>query len=233
MDYLLIIRYNEGTHSEAYPTKGRLKARRPMSRLLFGALIALSIVLSGKIALNIRHNRAVKQESLQLLAHSVDVSYGQRSLPSKLALSDLEKAYHLGGHSARPYAGFLATCFYLHQDYSRGAHYTQEACLDLPTSPIQKLLKEITEAHGLANHAVVLEKSRELLALTSQEYPTLQLLTLLRIIETKEQMREDAHVEVAQLLAHPLFQEFDHLYSDGEWTLSRRFAANQPKGSYA
>ncbi|BAA98894.1 hypothetical protein [Chlamydia pneumoniae] len=199
----------------------------------FSSAIAICIVLASFLSLKIvsntyKHSQA-KRNSILLLTRAAEVAVSQGFLPSKSALSSLEQAYHLGGESMKPYAGYLASCFYIHNEPLRGAYYAGLAynnsqALQLP-HPIQKLLKEISEAQADQLYDVALSKSYQLLqtANSSPEYPTLSFLTLLRVIELKELLHQDVSQDFAALKSSPLFHQFERMYSDGEWTLSKRF----------
>ncbi|EPP34442.1 hypothetical protein CP10139811_0807 [Chlamydia ibidis] len=151
-------------------------------------------------------------------------------VPPKSALPALERAFRVGGKSLQPYAGFLSSCFYIHNDSLRGAYYAGLAYsnsknFQLP-SPTQVLLKEIADAQSQQNYEVALEKCSQLLQISSSspDYPTLRFLTLLRIIEIKEILNQNTQTDLEELKKLPLFQEFEQFYRDGEWTLSRRFS---------
>ncbi|SPN73805.1 hypothetical protein C10C_0652 [Chlamydia serpentis] len=189
----------------------------------------LASFLSVKIISNIYKHNQDKRNSILLITRAAEAAVSQGFLPSKSALLSLEQAYHLGGESVKPYAGFLASCFYIHNEPLRGAYYAGLAynnsqALQLP-DPIQALLKEISEAQADQLYDVALSKSYMLLqaAQNSPDYATLSFLTLLRVIELKELLNQDASQDFEILKSLPLFHQFERMYSDGEWTLSKRF----------
>lgn len=196
---------------------------------LLTGLIALALFLSGRIYTNLVCQRDDRLRGILQLSRTAEAAVIQGLVPDKHTLHSLEKAYHLGGASTKPYAGFLSSCFYIHNDPLRGAYYAGLAYhhgshCRLP-SPVHVLLKEISDAQAVQNYPVALKKAKQLLELieTSPDYPTLKFLTLLRIIAVKECLQEDVQEDLRELQALPLFKEFEEFYKDGEWTLSRRF----------
>lgn len=196
---------------------------------LLTALILLALFLSSRICVNIKCRRDEKLHSILLLSKTAETAMMQGFIPAKAALPSLERAYHIGGDTTKPYAGFLSSCFYIHNEPLRGAYYAglaygSGAHLHLP-SPVQVLLKEISDSQSVENYREALQKSKQLLELisSSPDYPTLKFLTLLRMIAIKDLLKEDVHEEMQELQSLPLFKEFEEFYKDGEWTLSRRF----------
>ncbi|BAE81721.1 conserved hypothetical protein [Chlamydia felis Fe/C-56] len=192
-------------------------------------LVTLSVFLTGKIIYNFQKNDREKHDSILLLTKTAESAVCQGFIPPKTALPMLERAYRIGGNSTKPYAGFLSSCFYIHNEPSRGAYYAGLAYgsgsqFRMP-SPVQVLLKEITDAQAAQNYPTALEKSSQLLQLaaSSEDYPTLRFLTLLRIIEIKEILNQDTKTDFEELKTLPLFKEFEQFYKDGEWTLTKRF----------
>ncbi|WP_139414055.1 hypothetical protein [Chlamydia abortus] len=192
-------------------------------------LITLSIFLTGKIIYNLQKNDREKHESILLLTKTAESAVFQGFIPPKTALPMLERAYRMGGKSVQPYAGFLSSCFYIHNEPLRGAYYAGLAFgsgshFRMP-SPAQVLLKEIADAQATEDYQTALEKSSQLLqfSASSADYPTLRFLTLLRIIEIKEILNQDTSIDFEELKALPLFKEFEQFYKDGEWTLTKRF----------
>lgn len=196
---------------------------------LLTGLIVLALFLFSGICSNLVQQRKDRLRSILLLSRAAEMATMQGYIPNKTYLRSLEQAYYLGGASTKPYAGFLSSCFYLHNDPLRGAHYAGLAYLQGAhiQSPMQKLQKEITEAQAIQNYPVVLKKAQQLLSLIddSSTHPTLKFLTLLRIISVKELLQEDIQDDLRALQALPLFKEFEEFYKDGNWTLSRRFEA--------
>lgn len=193
-------------------------------------LVALAVVLTGKIIYNFKRNSQEKYDSILLLTKTAEAAIFQGFIPPKTTLPMLEKAYRLGGASVKPYAGFLSSCFYIHNEPLRGAYYAGLAysigsTFHIP-SPAQVLLKEIADAQSVGNYSLALEKSTQLLELTASsatDYPTLRFLTLLRIIEIKEILNQDTQADFEELKALPMFKEFEQFYKDGAWTLTDRF----------
>ncbi|SYX08548.1 hypothetical protein C834K_0063 [Chlamydia poikilotherma] len=192
-------------------------------------LVTLSLFLTGKIVYNFQKNDREKHESILLLTKTADSAVFQGFIPPKTALPMLEHAYRMGGNSVKPYAGFLSSCFYIHNEPLRGAYYaglaySSGAKFHMP-SPAQVLLKEIADAQATQDYQAALEKSSQLLQLSasSEDYPTLRFLTLLRIIEIKEILNQDTETDFEELKTLPLFKEFEQFYKDGEWTLTKRF----------
>ncbi|WP_100934455.1 hypothetical protein [Candidatus Chlamydia corallus] len=191
--------------------------------------IILASFLSVKIISNIYRHSQDKRNSILLITRAAEAAVSQGFLAPKSALPSLEQAYHLGGDAVKPYASFLASCFYIHNEPLRGAYYaglaySNSQALQLP-DPIQALLKEISEAQANQLYDTALSKSYTLLqtAKGSPNYPTLSFLTLLRVIELKELLNQDASQDFEALKSLPLFHQFEHMYRDGEWTLSKRF----------
>ncbi|WP_348664147.1 hypothetical protein [Chlamydia vaughanii] len=192
-------------------------------------LVTLAVFLTGKIAYNIHKSDREKHDSILLLTKTAESAVFQGFIPPKTSLPMLERAYRMGGPSVQPYAGFLSSCFYIHNEPLRGAYYAGLAYGSGSTfrmpSPAQVLLKEIADAQAAENYHVALEKSSQLLKLaaSSEDYPTLRFLTLLRVIEIKEILNQDTQVDFEELKTLPLFKEFEQFYKDGEWTLTKRF----------
>ncbi|WP_201456547.1 hypothetical protein [Chlamydia sp. 17-3921] len=197
---------------------------------IMGLLCSLAIFLTIKIIVNTTSHSREKRTSILLLTKAAELASSQGSLPPATALPTLEHAYHMGEKSTHPYASFLSACFYLHNEPLRGAYYASLAYQNslgscLP-NPIQTLLKEISEIQAAQQYEKALNKSLELLQISSvsPNYSTLQFLTLLRIIELKEILNQDTTKDFEKLKGLPLFQEFEQFYRDGEWTLTRRFS---------
>lgn len=194
-------------------------------------LVVLSIFLSGKIVVNVKTYRVERQNSLALLSRSVEAAYSRGIFPLETAMPMLEQAYRRGGKEAVSYAGFLASCFHIHNDPLRGAYYSGLAYqhgthLQLP-SPQHILLKEIADAHATKQYQEVLDKSRELLSSisSSKDFPMLRFLTLLRMIEVKESLNQDFSLELTELKALPGFEDYEQFYKDGVWTISKRYSS--------
>ncbi|MBQ8498618.1 hypothetical protein [Chlamydia sp.] len=192
-------------------------------------LVALAVALSTKIVINIRACQAERQYSLALLSRAAAAAHSRGVFPPDTAMPILEQAYRRAGRDAASYAGFLASCFYLHKDPLRGAYYSGLAYdygvhLRLP-SPQQALLKEIADAHATQQYQIVLDKSRDLLSLIShsQDFPMLHFLTLLRIIEVKESLNQDVSLELEELRSLPRFNDYEQFYKEGVWTISKRY----------
>ncbi|WP_066483344.1 hypothetical protein [Candidatus Chlamydia sanziniae] len=191
--------------------------------------ISLACCLSLKIINNARKHAREKRENILLMTKTAEIATLQGTLPPKSALPNLERAYHLGGAALQPYANFLSTCFYLHNEPLRGAYYAGLAyynSLNIQLgNPIQALLQEIHEARTTQLYDQALDKSYSLLhmATASPECPTLHFLTLLRIIELKELLNQDTTENFKALQTLPFFHEFEQIYKEGEWTLSKRF----------
>lgn len=193
-------------------------------------LVTLAVVLSGKIVYNLQRNYREKYNSILLLTKTAEAAIFRGFIPPKTALPTLEKAYHLGGASAKPYAGFLSSCFYIHNEPLRGAYYAGLAysigsAFHMP-SPVQVLLKEIADAQSMGDYSMALDKSTQLFELTSSsadDYPTLRFLILLRIIEIKEILNQDTQTDFEELKTLPMFKEFEQFYKDRAWTLTERF----------
>ena len=196
---------------------------------LMGLLCALAVFLSVRILSNTTSYAKNKRSHILMLSKAAEHASYHGVLPPKTALDSLEYAYHLGKEAAYPYASFLSACFYLHNDPLRGAYYASLAYKHglgkhLP-SPIQALLKETTEAQATKHYELALSKSLDLLSMitTTPDYPTLQFLTLLRIIELKELLHQDPKQDFETLKNLPLFAQLEQFYRDGEWTLTQRF----------
>lgn len=196
---------------------------------LLTVLVLLALFLSSRICANIKYQRDEKLRSILLLSKTAETAMMQGFIPAKATLSSLEKAYHIGGDSTKPYAGFLSSCYFIHNEPLRGAYYAGLAYgsgshFHLP-SPVQVLLKEISDSQSIENYRDALTKSKQLLELisSSPDYPTLKFLTLLRMVAIKDHLQEDVQEELQELQSLPLFKEFEDFYKDGEWTLSRRF----------
>lgn len=200
-------------------------------------LSALAIFLTGKIVYDFQRLYRDKHASILLLTKALETSRSQGVIPDLSFLPMLERAYHLGGPSAKPFAGFLATCFYLHREPSKGAYYAtvaydQGAKLHPPT-PIQKLLKEMTDAYSIEEYARALDISYQLLhhVSSSEDYPLLHFLTQLRIIDLKEKLNQNTQEDFHTLARFPIFKEFEQFYKEGDWTLTKRFDKNAHESS--